>query len=62
MGKMTMNGGNMHPLIKYLKRNCESFYENRGVGANPISQKIGIFVHNENKTFYFKITEINEIK
>jgi hypothetical protein len=37
MGKMTMNGGNMHPLIKYLKRNCESFYENRGVGANPIS-------------------------
>lgn len=34
----------MHPLVKFLKRNCSTFYDSLAMGAKPIGDTIGAFV------------------
>jgi len=34
---MVLNGDKQHPLIKYLKCNCDSLYDFKMLGANPIT-------------------------
>lgn len=34
----------MHPFMKYLKRNCNHFYDRRRVGGKTFADQLGIFV------------------
>lgn len=34
---MNLNGDTQHPLIKFLKSNCDKLYDFRMIGADPIS-------------------------
>lgn len=35
---MTFNGQKQHPLIKFLKSNCDALYDFRMLGGNPITE------------------------
>lgn len=47
---MTMNGHFAHPLFKFLKKNCDEFYNYSTSSAKkPIPQGTGIFLYKFNK-------------
>lgn len=41
---MIVNGQKQHPLIKFLKSNCDFFYDFRFLGANSITEETGAFI------------------
>lgn len=42
--KVTLNGENTHPLIKYLKKNSQSLYDYQGIGGHQIKEPNGCFL------------------
>jgi hypothetical protein len=67
LGKMVMNGPRTHPLFKFLKRNCDTFYSYSTKSAKvSISKPLGMFFIDTNlslkntKVTYFDENQIND--
>ena len=57
-----LNGESSHPLFKFLKKNCNEFYDyDMSSSRNKIVEKIGIFLSDkEGGLKYYRERELDE--
>ena len=61
--KVALNGPNTHPLVKYLKRNCQSLYDYQVIGAKRIEEESGCFVmFPDSVTKYYPQSKFKELE
>lgn len=59
LGKMVFNGQTSHPLFKFLKKNCDDFYDyDTNSASKSISGKVGLFVSSQNGVRYYAEKDI----